>query len=444
MPRVDFLSFTVPGAPWLDHEWLAELLTWLPWRTGGAWAVLLLYTVIITATFALVGVRMHVRDVPPLVSTFLLLGALLAAGGSIGMRMQMFSLLLLAVLLLILEKARSERAPRLLFYVPPLLCLWANLHGGFMIGLAVLGIALCGSVIERISAATEPRPRSGPLALALVASTLATLLNPNGVAALIYPFRFLKRNPFTTRIAESLPPAFNDPVTIAFGVLVSVLLLSLLLSQQRVNVTDLLLAGAFTLLAFSQARNIAVWVVAVLPITASAITGAVGRFRNRAKEHVPIQAQSAALINGALLTIVIAAYTLIAVNYLDTSRLAAMESEHFPLGAVAILKNDHRPHRVFCDYEWGGYVSWALGDRGLVFIDGRADTVYPTSVLDQYLSIASGLAGWHQELTKYGADAVILPPSAPLARLLVTDAQWEIAYADRLSVLYVRSSPARL
>jgi hypothetical protein len=107
----------------------------------------------------------------------------------------------------------------------------------------------------------------------------------------------------------------------------------------------------------------------------------------------------------------------------------------FPVAAVDRLAAVDRDARVFAEYQWGGYVTYRLFDSGArVFVDGRND-MYDESILADFVTIRNAEEGWGALLTRYGADAILLPPEARLVKGSALDAGWCEAYRDDVAVL---------
>jgi hypothetical protein len=91
---------------------------------------------------------------------------------------------------------------------------------------------------------------------------------------------------------------------------------------------------------------------------------------------------------------------------------------------------------LFVYYDWGGYAIWRLYPEYRVFVDGRAD-LYGDDLLRQFQDSAQLQAGWEQVLDRWGVQAVLMPPSGPLAQGLLLDARWHSAYRDSQAILFL-------
>ena len=208
-PRADPFSHSMPGAPWVAHEWLSEVLMALAFRLGG-WSGVVFLTGAAAAGAALIVGLAAARDLrgAPLVATVGLGLGLVTA--SLLARPHMLALPVAAAWCAGLLAARDRgRAPPLALVL--MMTAWANMHGGFIFGLALIGPFALEALVEAPVGARLATARAWTLfGLAALA---AALVNPYGVEALILPFRLIgDREPVADqRVATAgLQPSRND------------------------------------------------------------------------------------------------------------------------------------------------------------------------------------------------------------------------------------------
>ena len=129
----DPYSFTKFGQPWVNHEWLSDVLIFIVYRAAGWAGLIVVFAAIISAAFMCVFQRCS--GPPYLAAAVTVLGAI-ASAPSWGVRPQTFSLFFASLFLLILE--RSSAHENLLWYTLPITLIWVNLHGGYAIGIAFM------------------------------------------------------------------------------------------------------------------------------------------------------------------------------------------------------------------------------------------------------------------------------------------------------------------
>src|SRR5829696_5348989 len=191
--RTDMLAWTTAGRPWLDQNWGAQLVLYGIWRLGGFPLLTVTSAALTVASWALVAAacRRHTANLR------LIAGAVLAgyavAAAAFSVRPQLFSLLLFAAELYLLEVARTR--PRVALAIPLLMPLWANLHGAFAVGIGLLVIDVLAAAWRRDRAAAVRH------LLVTVAGIAGLLVNPWGVRVLGYALS-LPANQAVTRIVS--------------------------------------------------------------------------------------------------------------------------------------------------------------------------------------------------------------------------------------------------
>ncbi len=320
IPHADPFSWTAPGRAWIAHEWLTEALLYPLYTHGGYPALMLVFAAVITAAFALSYATARLLGATRPIGVVVVGVAAIASTHTWGVRPQMLSLLLTALTVWILTRARTAGRPRLLWALPPLLTLWVNLHGGFIFGLVIIGVAALARACEGIFTLPSLFPRVGEKSLSLAPSGgawgdaspqtpaihssrvawgldmgdglrfplstprgaprardlwrvfalsfVACLLNPNGLRGLIYPFTYLGDNASMRYIAEWVSPDFHQGQYQFFEALLLALVAGVAFSPRRPRLAEVLLALLFTHLALVSVRNINLFSIVVAPFIA--------------------------------------------------------------------------------------------------------------------------------------------------------------------------------
>ncbi|HWC42278.1 MAG TPA: hypothetical protein VHK02_09860, partial [Actinomycetota bacterium] len=208
VPRTDVLAWTTAGRPWLDQNWGAQLVLYGIWRLGGFPLLTITSAALTVATWALVAAACRRRTANLRLIAGTVLAGYAVSAAAFSVRPQLFSLLLFAAELYLLEVARTR--PRVALAIPLLMPLWANLHGAFVVGIGLL-------VVEAAAAAWR-RDQAGAVRYALVtmAGVAGLLVNPWGVRVLGYALS-LPTNRAVTRIVTEWGPTNPRQLT---GILV--------------------------------------------------------------------------------------------------------------------------------------------------------------------------------------------------------------------------------
>jgi len=330
------------------------------------------------------------------------------------------------------------RGGRLGLALPAVMCLWANLHGGFVVGDLMLACFALGAVIEY----RHDRPRVQNLLLWAAAGIVASFLNPNGPLALIEVFNFIGK-PIQTGIVEynSTWSVFREgsTVVVILWLLVALYFLGVTLSR-RIYWPEFLIAIFLAWFSISYQRNIAFFSLAMLP--------AIGLTWREAAQRGSWRLPAAT----APMAIVITTALLLWPTQAQWrgQRGAPAVAQIYPEAGIDFLEKSKLEGRMFNSYEYGGYLLWRLGPRMKIFIDGRG---LDEQVYADYgkISAAShvlihGRREYEVLLDQYGIDYVIQPiydgygNVQPLMKVLLGKADWRPVYLDSQVYVLARST----
>lgn len=242
LPEIDPFSWTfaveeAKGRSFILYQWLSELIFYLATLPAGLLTLLMLNAVVIVTAFISLPIGFIVRrGAPFLAGLAVVTVGVLAGSFHFLSRPEIFSYLLIALFLQVVHYARvtafmpGEKMFRISFVLIPLMVLWANLHTGFITGLAILGGALLGALAGNLIARAQNRALIVELALALAGCTLATLVTPYGLRLWAY-IPDLFGSPINKYIVELKPITLNsiaNPIYWPFVALTAALVLFLL------------------------------------------------------------------------------------------------------------------------------------------------------------------------------------------------------------------------
>jgi hypothetical protein len=448
IPTRDPFSWTSAGQPWLVHEWLTEVFFYLALARMPDWVLLFYKSGLAALVCALVLVRGWARSG----SLVLGIGAAMVAAYVLrnyaDLRPQMVTFVLLAGMLLALDEYREGRLKKLPWVLPFVFALWANLHGGVIVGLILITLWVVGDALG-MWLFRQQVPGLPRLGLAVAASFLAVALNPNGFHVYAYPFQVLGHPKVMDYITEWFSPSLHNATMRPFFLLLlsTFGLLALVRGGRRVGELLVLLAMAFA--ALQAQRNTAPFAVAAAPAAAAAVgllwkeAAPLAPLREITREAL-VQLAGAVVLAGALLGL-----TYYHLPRDANRRLLApghwyawgIKLHEFPVQATQLMKEGMWPGRIYNDYVWGGYLIWHLYPRQRVFIDGRAEVYYPTGAFDDEMIIHQATVGWPQALDRRGVDVILTARGGNLATALQWTPQWRLAFTGSVEVVYVRASP---
>ena len=328
IPHSDPFSFTWAGKPWVAIEWLAEVIFAAAFRMAGYAGVSALVTAMLMALHAIVYFN-ATRSVRPWIAAGATVLMDLALIPTLVARPHVLTWPLLAGWVWLMLRARDQhRAPPLLAAL--LMALWANLHGGFVFGLAIAAVFGFEALV-----ASSDKPRAcGTGRCSAWLCIAALFINGNGVEGVIHPLRFtqLKMLPL---IDEWKP---SNPQSTPFSFVVLAITLGLVAwKRPRLSwVRWLLLAGLLGL-ALLQVRH-----QSMLAIVAAMILPH-GFARSECNEPVDRSLGFVAAAGAALLLVLRAVMP-----------LSPPENEANPWTLIAAVPPQLRSQPVLNGYSMGG------------------------------------------------------------------------------------------
>jgi hypothetical protein len=425
-PHVDTFSATVVGAPWIAKEWLSQLLYAGAHAVAGWPGVVVLAAAAIAAAFALLA-HFLLQKLAPLPALTLVAAGFVLAAPHLQARPHALALPLMVVWVGVLINAVDQRrAPPLALL--PVMTLWANLHGSFTLGLALvapLAFEACWNAGSARRATMLAWLRFGALAL------IAACVTPYGPEPILVAGRILGRGQTLSLITEWRPQDFSRiggfEVCLLLG-LGFALYRGIVLPPLRIAV----LVGLLHL-ALLQARHADVLGLLAPLVLAQPLARQLGSARERAED--PFQ-QSSGLAHAALVA------CLIGLTWgLAGAGGWAPRAQISPVGAVAAIKA-RTTGPVLNDHDFGGYLIYA-GMR--TFVDGRTDQLYGDGLLlrhDRAVTLQN-VGDFVPLLDEYGIAATLLSPATPAVGLLDRMDGWQRVYADDVAVVHMRRAAVR-
>lgn len=433
--HADPYSFTRAGQPWVDHEWLSQILIFALYCVAGWGGLITGVGALISIAFLLLFMRSRGR---PYVAGAMTAWGAIASVPSFGVRPQMFTLLLACVFLFILE--RSYYRPKLLWWTLPTMLLWVNLHAGYALGIALVAVFLLGDALDHAFG----NPETGQSAtrfrnLAVVGLALIAIvpLNPYGIAMYRYPLETLHSRTMLSYIGEWSSPDFHQARYLPFLLMILATILLPALCGLGLRARELLLLAVTMYAALRSVRHIPIYVLVAVPLLSAMLQGILQENGKAGWFENPAPLTQIKFIANLVLLASLLTFSGFRVGHVIRHQAEA-EAREFPSAAVAFLARAHPPAPMMNHYNWGGYFIGKLYPEYKVYIDGRAD-IYGDSFMDEFAS-AYYVRGesWRVALAKWGLQTIALPPDAPLITALTTGDGWERVFSDRQAVVLTR------
>jgi len=438
IPRVDHFSHTMSGQPFVPYEWLSEVIFAAADALGGLPAVAVLTSLLFAAATLVVFRLCVLLGGGPLLSAAVSVLSMALQGVHLLPRPHLFTTLFAAGTLLLLEIHRRRADHRLLFGLVPVMLMWTNLHGGFLVGFVVLGVYLADAWLPGSSA----RASRVPLSLTLIACLLATLANPVGVKIWSHTLAYFGVDFLVDMTDEYRSPDFHQLYGRLFlvGILTGLGLLGS--GRSRAGFRDLSLVLGWLAAGLVSARNIPLFGVLSVPwfvlwsrqIAASADTprGLLRRLSDMEERGRLLESRISGTVPTLILGLVAAVLALTA-----ASDRYAFEPESFPEAAMGPVDELQPRGRLFNEMPWGGYLLYKR--PGIpVFIDGQTD-FYGEALSRDYLRIRELAPEAFNLLDRYSIDWVLVRSTVPLVQGLDLQPEWTCSYRDVTATLCLRA-----
>ena len=430
MPYTDVYSFTRFGEPWISSSWLSQVLLA---TVHGAfdWAGPVILTSLAIGVTVAIFIYLLDPYLDPARSILLVTLALLMSGTHFLARPHMLALpVMLAFVGGLMAAADHRSHPSWLLL--PLMVLWANLHGGF-----VLGLALIGPVGLEAVWSSDPKHRfalAARWALFALAALAASCCTPYGWNTLLGATKILSLGKLLSLIWEWMPADFSS---ISFFEAALLGLIGLAFYRRLVlSVPRIILLLGLIWMALTHSRNIEVFAFLAPLVLAKPIAEQWRTAEAGVRPFGEIQPPYHITI--------IAALAIAAAGWASTKTFVAHHPFSFvtaqtPVAAADVLEQ-RRAQRIFSTAPIGGY----LISRDIkVFIDGRAELYGEKFVMDYFDAVeGKNVETLLRLLETYRIDATLLNPTVPAAKMLDHVAGWKRLYADKLAVIHVREDRA--
>ena len=432
--RSDPYSFTAAGLPWINHEWLAELIFFLiyDWLgdAGLLFGKLLLGLAVVFTTWRL-ALR---RTFHPLTAAAVFSAAVFTMKPGFMIRPQLFSFLLFSLELALLQASRPGKR-HWMAGLPIIMALWVNLHGGFLMG----GLIVALFILTESAAGLRKGCRWDAAVLWGwgFAGALATLVNPYGIGL----HRFVLYTLSLPRsITEWAPVCLLSTEYLAFKMLFVSVCISLWRRRRDILSWESLALIIIGAASFLQQRHMVFFAILAAPFLVDVLSDEFGR---RVWPRIrPWVSPLAVSLIASVFVIFAAGYAFKTLDrYRQCEFRIVVDPEFYPVQAMSFLKVNQFRGNLLVDFDWGEYAIWHLYPDCKVSIDGRFRTVYPQNVIDDQFLGGNDVLGWHRTLAKYPADILLVRQQPFFQQLIHEKGQWVYIYSDPLSIVFVRELP---
>ena len=486
--RTDPFSSTMQGQPWFAWEWLYDILLGILHQACGLNGVVWLCALLVAATFVLLLSQLLRRGTGLLLAIVLMLLAEAASAIHLYARPHIVSWLFSLLWWVVLDRWESwdrrehGSLPRWIpWFFPASMLLWVNLHGGWLFGMALLGIYTLAAFVERVRAqdpfaAIRAAHRARAMAAAWVASAVATLVNPFGWRLHAHIYRYLGDRYLMNHIDEFQSPDFHGWAQRCFAVILVLALIAFAgnhlsgnpvsNNRSKLRLSHLLVVLLAVYAAFYSSRNLPVSSMLLVLVAGPILWGNFASLADRPGAWQWLRNCAARIsqfsdrmgaqeieLRGHLWPVISVAFAFaicLQGGWLGPRQLihAQFDPQKMPVAAVTFLQKEFQGKQpsaepVFSTDAWGGYLIYRMNPGRMyperkVVVDDRHD-LYCSDRIRQYLVLTQAEPGWQSVLEQWQIRTALLPTDSTLANLLRELPQdWRVAYEDKVAVVFER------
>jgi hypothetical protein len=450
VPTQDLFSYTKPGQAWFAWEWAWDVLFALIHNACGL-AGVGFATVLLLGTIAVLLYRLVVNACGNEVLSFFVT-AFALCGSSIHWlaRPHLFSWLFFLIFLHLLPAV--QRGSRLaLVSLPVSMLIWVNMHGAFLIGIALLLANACGEYFEALfyegASLRAAYLRSRRLLLATGLCLASTFVNPYTWHLHQHVFRFLSDTKLLDNIQEYQSISFHCAPAIFFELMMMFAAGAAFWYLQTGKITPALVALLWTHLALLSARNIPLFMIVAAPMAGAWLQDVLKRLQRMrfiggvfsticeiCEELKPMERLPRAYLLSGFSVL------LMAILFAGGAKgfEAQFNPESFPIQVIGLVERSPA-QRIFTYDQWADYLIYRLYPKKPVFMDGRSD-FFGISMVTATQHILAAQFDWKIQLQRFGVDMILVRPDAPVSEVLKMSPDWLLRFDDGKVLVFEAAS----
>lgn len=456
IPRTDGFSATLRGRPWYAWEWLYDLGIGCIHDHLGLNGVVFFSGLVIALTLALVFRFALLRGGSVPITMVFFLICTVASSIHFLARPHLISWLITVVWFWILDSSDGQQIKgspdQRLWWLPALMLVWVNVHGGFVMGFVLIAIFLAADLLKLVRCRdTEQRKtasrHAGRVGVIFGVSALASLANPYGYKLHLHIFHYLTDRFLMQHIDEFRRPNFHGLPPQFFLLLLLLTIVAIVRAHAKLGWAEWLLILFSAGSGLYAARNIPVAAMLLTMIAApllscpdisqAAVWPSLRGFARR-MERIELG------LHGHLWPVLLVLLSIwICLHHGRFSGKQVMDAHfdvaRFPVQAVDAVERRRLREPIFSVDSWGGYLIYRLYPENQVFIDDRHD-FYGDPYLKDYLKVLHIEPGWTQVLEKLQVNLIVVPAESKLGAALQHEPDWKATYSDELAKVFERIS----
>jgi hypothetical protein len=467
VPSTDIFGYMTQGQEWMPFEWGWDIITYAIYSFSGYNGISVFRTILFLLIFYLYFLILRKLKISYTFSIITLFFLAFAIIDRLSPRPHLMSYLAFVLLLLIIVQYRyvNRNNHKVLFFIPLIFLVWANMHMGIIAGMFLLSIYVLSEVIIFLRsgniASKEFPPLSKPdlvrLLLIFLASILVIFVNPNFYQTYLYAYNHTKMKMLET-VNEWISPfstKYNDSfVSILYKIMLFSGIFVLYYSLKKKDLFPALLYIGFAIYSVRAMRFTVDYVLILFVFLVVSLNFIIEKIKN---ENIKDFIFKKPFIKVALSIFLLYLVTAINTNdlylkFLKYYRVTGfgINSDFIPTQMFDFMKETkvtETGERIFNHFGTGGFLVWNFPDEKN-FIDSRN---LNDDIFNKYNQIISKRPGFEQKLDEYGIDyAIYLAPDlvrAPqemeqtIISYFCKSKDWKLLFWDDKSFLWVKNLP---
>jgi len=435
----------------MRQYWLAQVIFYYIYNTFGSWGIAATRALLLTLTLWLLYKGLRMFDVSRLLSFCLLIPVFyILIHKYTGERPVLFTFLFAILTFLIIERSLKTQG-RIIYILPPVMMVWANLHGGFILGVVFILVYLISETIRFIMRkSTLSKDRFYKFSLTMIISIIFAVINPNGFLVILM-FKS-KYKIFKIGVQEYLP-LYTFYIKKVWGMDYSVLFIVvitafvLLVRNLRMHLPHLIILAGLFIISILHQRFFAFTATVGMMITGKEITELYKKVRLNRKVYIMAGRVILLLFIASFITKFITS----SVKYWKNFKsLSGTHEIVLAKEAIDFIEKNRIPGRMFNTDIAGGYATWRLYPWKQVFTDTRAIDIASWVEYKNIISANPAMVGekplWERLLDMYEINIVLTNARdyygnlLPLVREILENERWRLVFTDGEFLIFLRNN----
>jgi len=416
---------------WFNISWLFDVFISQFSSIFGIESVLLLRCAIAATILTLVFGNCYKRSVSlesAILTTFLVS---LIFSLSAPIRPQLITFLMIAIFHHILHKNQSsDTPPNILLSLPLLTIIWANCHGGFLVGFLMIGAYGIDTIMNKNKKYFRTLLFTGILCV------ISIFINPVGFGIIEGSLRTISSDAKSV-IGEWQHINIIDNARHFLFILILILVTNIKIKSA--TIADKLLTYFWFFLGLSAYRHFPIFAIISAPYLATCINS----FEHEKNENLQKIASNTKNTKFGLLIslIIIAIFIPLSYSVLNKKNIMGINPVFVDNGikeASQYILDNYPDNKIYNAYSLGGQILYFSNGELKVFVDGRANTAYNDDIIKSFMKLDQGFPGWEKEISKYEFDLIFANADDRIIQLIKLKGGWKQVYSEKNIVIMIK------